>query len=61
MFACGTGAAVTPVGRLVWTDGEVTAPDTDNEDSVTMRLRRRLVDIQFGRAEDTYGWMRRLV
>lgn len=61
VFACGTGAAVTPVGRLVWTDGEVTAPDTDNEDSVTMRLRRRLVDIQFGRAEDTYGWMRRVV
>ncbi|MFG2589947.1 branched-chain amino acid aminotransferase [Streptomyces sp. NBC_01166] len=61
VFACGTGAAVTPVGRLVWRDGEVTAPDTGAEDSVTMRLRRRLVDIQFGRANDPHGWMRRLV
>ncbi|MEV4937063.1 branched-chain amino acid aminotransferase [Streptomyces zaomyceticus] len=61
VFACGTGAVVTPVGRLVWTDGEVVAPDTGAEDSVTMRLRHRLVDIQFGRAEDPHGWMRRLV
>ncbi|MGW4373453.1 branched-chain amino acid aminotransferase [Streptomyces albidoflavus] len=61
VFACGTGAVVTPVGRLVWEGGEVTAPDTAAEDSVTLRLRRRLVDLQFGRAEDPYGWMRRLV
>ncbi|WP_329614928.1 branched-chain amino acid aminotransferase [Streptomyces brevispora] len=61
VFACGTGAVVTPVGRLVWEDGEVTAPDTGAEDSVTMKLRRRLIDIQFGRTEDHYGWMRRLV
>ena len=47
--------------KVVWTDGEVLAPDTGAEDSVTMRLRRRLVDIQFGRADDPHGWMRRLV
>ena len=61
VFACGTGAIVTPVGRLVWDGGEVTAPDTGAEDSVTLRLRRSLVDIQFGRAEDPHGWMHRLV
>ncbi|MEV4945591.1 branched-chain amino acid aminotransferase [Streptomyces sp. NPDC053755] len=61
VFACGTGAVVTPVGRLVWNGGEALAPDTGAEDSVTMRLRNRLVDIQFGRAADPHGWMRRLV
>ncbi|MEV6165037.1 branched-chain amino acid aminotransferase [Streptomyces sp. NPDC052052] len=61
VFACGTGAVVTPVGRLVWNDGEAIAPDTGSESSVTMLLRRRLVDIQFGRAEDPHGWMRRLI
>jgi branched-chain amino acid aminotransferase len=61
VFACGTGAVVTPVGRLVWPDGEVTAPDTGSEESVTMRVRQRLVDLQYGLAEDGHGWMQRLV
>ena len=28
---------------------------------VTAALRKALMDIQYGRAEDTHGWMRRLV
>ncbi|GAA1783469.1 branched-chain amino acid aminotransferase [Luedemannella flava] len=60
VFACGTGAVVTPVGRLVWDGGEVTAEKAGTEDSVTMRIRRQLVDIQYGRAADPYGWMTRL-
>ncbi|MFJ9691488.1 branched-chain amino acid aminotransferase [Kitasatospora sp. NPDC101183] len=60
IFACGTGAVVTPVGRLAWADGEAVTPNAGGEDTVTMRLRRRLVDIQYGRAEDPHGWMRRL-
>ncbi|WP_187283708.1 hypothetical protein [Streptomyces sp. adm13(2018)] len=61
VFACGTGAAVKPVGRLVRAGGEVVAPDTGAEDSVTVRPRRRLVDIRFGRVEDPHGRLRRLV
>jgi len=57
VFACGTAAVITPVGRLVWDGGEIaTAPITD--DAVSMRLRRILVDIQYGRAADLHGWMR---
>lgn len=59
VFACGTAAVITPVGRLVWDGGEVATPDPMG--AVTTRLRRRLVDIQYGRADDTHGWMRRLV
>jgi branched-chain amino acid aminotransferase len=61
VFACGTGAVVTPVGRLVWDGGEVTSPSIPEDQSVTMRLRRQLIDIQYGRAADPHHWMRRLV
>ena len=58
VFACGTAAVLTPVGTLKWRGGEVsTARDTD----VAARIRSRLLDIQYGRAEDKHGWMHRLV
>lgn len=60
VFACGTAAVITPVGRLAWDGGEVTTAG-GGEDSVAMRLRRTLVDLQYGRTEDTHGWMSRLV
>lgn len=64
VFACGTAAVITPVGRLVWEGGEVGAAPATSGDApageVTMRLRQALVDIQYGRAVDTHGWLRRL-
>ncbi len=60
VFACGTAAVITPVGRLVWEDGAVGDPEAPTG-PVTSQVRKRLVDVQYGRAEDTHGWMRRLV
>ncbi len=62
VFACGTAAVITPVGRLVWDGGEVASPVTtpDGVGLVTGRLRQALVDIQYGRSPDTHGWLRRL-
>ncbi|QYJ04490.1 branched-chain amino acid aminotransferase [Nocardioides panacisoli] len=54
IFACGTAAVVTPVGSLKWDGGEAPAPASTD---LTSRLRQALVDIQYGRAEDTFGWM----
>ena len=54
IFACGTAAVVTPVGALRSADGDVAAPPSTD---LTMRIRQALVDIQYGRAEDTFGWM----
>ena len=54
IFACGTAAVVTPVGELLWDGGSV--PSVPAGD-VAERIRAQLVDIQFGRAEDTFGWM----
>ncbi len=59
VFACGTAAVVTPVGSLKWDGGEIAAASEAGE--VTMRIRQALVDVQYGRAEDTFGWMSRLV
>lgn len=58
VFACGTAAVVTPVGSLKWDGGETPAPASTD---LTMRIRQALVDVQLGRAEDTFGWMHRIV
>jgi branched-chain amino acid aminotransferase len=58
IFACGTAAVVTPVGALKWAGGEAPAPASTE---LTMRIRQALVDVQYGRAEDTFGWMHRVV
>ncbi len=58
IFACGTAAVVTPVGTLRSAEGDVPAPASTD---ITMQIRQNLVDVQFGRAEDTFGWMHRVV
>ncbi|MCL2541641.1 MAG: branched-chain amino acid aminotransferase [Nocardioidaceae bacterium] len=58
VFACGTAAVVTPVGALKTAHGDTPAPAGAE---LTMKIRQALVDVQFGRAEDTFGWMRRIV
>jgi branched-chain amino acid aminotransferase len=59
VFACGTAAVVTPVGTLKWAGGEVGGSEQAGE--LTMKIRQDLVDIQYGRADDTFGWMHRVV
>ncbi len=60
VFACGTAAVVTPVGRLASPDFDVTVGDGEAGD-ITMGIRHKLTDIQYGRQEDTWGWMRRVI
>jgi branched-chain amino acid aminotransferase len=58
VFACGTAAVVTPVGSLGWSGGEVGTGDQAGP--VSTEIRKALVDIQYGRAEDTFGWLHRV-
>lgn len=58
IFACGTAAVITPVGRLLTADGETPAPPSTE---LTMKIREHLVGVQFGREDDTFGWMRQVV
>lgn len=59
VFACGTAAVVTPLGRLAWDGGEVVMGDRPGP--VTQEIRSALLDIQYGRAQDRHGWMHRIV
>jgi branched-chain amino acid aminotransferase len=61
VFACGTAAVVTPVGSLKWEGGEAAGTGGETGGELTMAIRQELVDIQFGRSDDTFGWMHRVV
>lgn len=61
IFACGTAAVVTPVGRLAWDGGEVKSGPDGEAGPVALKIREALLDIQTGRAEDKHGWLTRLV
>ncbi|HWG93664.1 MAG TPA: branched-chain amino acid aminotransferase [Mycobacteriales bacterium] len=60
VFAVGTAAVVTPVGALRWPGGEAVAGD-GQPGPVTQQLRSALLDLQYGRAPDPHGWVRRVV
>jgi branched-chain amino acid aminotransferase len=60
VFACGTAAVITPIGALKGTGFDLTVGD-GTAGPVTNELYGLLTDLQYGRHEDTYGWMTRLV
>lgn len=59
VFACGTAAVITPVGRVKGATGEWTVAD-GTPGPVTMRLREELVGIQYGDRPDPYGWIHKI-
>jgi branched-chain amino acid aminotransferase len=60
VFACGTAAVITPIGALRWPGGEAVAASGE-PGPVTMKLRQALLDVQYGRVEDTHGWVRKVL
>ena len=50
--SAGTGVS------LRWDGGQT--PEVEDAGPVTKRIRQALVDIQYGRAEDTHAWMHRV-
>jgi branched-chain amino acid aminotransferase len=48
------------VGELRWEGGSCDHRREGHEDTIATKLRTKLLDIQYGRAEDTHGWMTRL-
>ncbi len=59
VFACGTAAVMTPIGRLASDDFDLTVGD-GGAGPVTVAIREQLTDIQNGRTSDTHGWLYRL-
>ncbi len=60
VFACGTAAVVTPIGRLAGSGFDLRVGD-GQAGAVTTAIRAELTDIQYGRATDRHGWMHRVV
>ncbi|HEY5821544.1 MAG TPA: branched-chain amino acid aminotransferase [Propionibacteriaceae bacterium] len=60
LFACGTAAVITPIGSLRNDQGTFTVGGGETGET-TAALRKNLLDIQYGRAADTHGWLRRVL
>ena len=56
VFACGTAAVITPVGRVKGSEEDFTIGD-GQPGEITMALRETLTGIQRGTVPDTHGWM----
>jgi branched-chain amino acid aminotransferase len=59
VFACGTAAVITPVGRVKGESVEWTIAD-GNPGAVTMRLRDELIGIQYGHRPDPFNWVHKV-
>ena len=60
LFACGTAAVITPIGMLADDAGRYPVGSGETGET-TAALRKNLLDIQYGRAADTHGWLRRVL
>jgi branched-chain amino acid aminotransferase len=60
LFACGTAAVATPIGTLHDEAGSYQVGSGESGET-TLAIRQRLLDIQYGRADDKYGWLRRIL
>jgi branched-chain amino acid aminotransferase len=56
VFACGTAAVITPVGRVKGAATQWTIADGE-PGPVTRRLREELIGIQYGHVPDPFGWI----
>ena len=57
-FSCGTAAGITPIGAFRSKAGEYVLGESTAR---TLAIRDAILDIQYGRAEDPFGWMVRVV
>ncbi|MFH6602036.1 branched-chain amino acid aminotransferase [Maribacter algicola] len=54
MFGAGTAAVVSPIATFGYRDTDYDLPELEN--SYASRLKKRITDIQYNRAEDPFGW-----
>jgi len=59
-FACGTAAVVSPIGKVCSASGDFLI-NGGAAGPVAMGFRKRLVDIQYGRAPDPHNWIRKVL
>jgi branched-chain amino acid aminotransferase len=59
-FACGTAAVISPIGKVCSTSGDFLISG-GAAGPVAMGLRKKLVDIQYGRVADPHNWIRKVL
>jgi branched-chain amino acid aminotransferase len=59
-FACGTAAVISPIGKVCSATGDFLIGG-GAAGPVAMGLRKKLVDIQYGRAADPHGWIKKVL
>ncbi|HLH57672.1 MAG TPA: branched chain amino acid aminotransferase, partial [Streptosporangiaceae bacterium] len=59
VFACGTAAVITPVGKVKGPSGEWLIGD-GSPGPVTLRLREELLGVQCGQCPDPFGWIHKV-
>ncbi|MEU3657004.1 branched-chain amino acid aminotransferase [Streptomyces sp. NPDC032161] len=60
VFAAGTAAVITPITGFKGNGYQFTVGD-GTPGKQTTALRKHVLDIQYGRAEDKHGWLRRVL
>lgn len=60
VFACGTAAVITPIASFKDESGRVFTVGRGEVGDHTAGLRETLLDIQYGRAADPFGWTARI-
>src|SRR5579872_5221055 len=58
-FACGTAAVISPIGKVCSGSGDFSISG-GVAGPVAMGLRKKLIDIQYGRAADPHNWIRKV-
>ena len=59
-FACGTAAVISPIGKVCSASGDFQISG-GAAGPVAMGMRKKLVDIQYGRAADPHDWIRKVM
>ncbi|MDG6093956.1 branched-chain amino acid aminotransferase [Acetobacter sp. AN02] len=59
-FACGTAAAVTPIGKIRMASGEYTIGSGSSSGQIASSLKQALLDVQRGKVEDRHGWVHKI-
>ncbi|WP_053992161.1 branched-chain amino acid aminotransferase [Mangrovimonas sp. TPBH4] len=54
MFGSGTAAVISPIASFGYKDNDYDLPQLEN--SYASLLKKRITDIQYNRAEDSFGW-----
>ena len=54
--ACGTASVISPISRVIDPDFSKIYEFGDNPGTVSTKLYKALLDVQYGRVEDKYDW-----